>query len=174
MATIEARVLTLGGAALKEDGQPEAPTVDDGVLLPRFASVTFDSDLVQTGFYPAEVTADDATPFRWLGPEPQASVFLPKLAGPVEVVITVISAFVPDVLEKTRLSLDDGESVGVEVEKRGHRYTLTAKLMPGVMSHAGSMRLDIDAVQTETPKARGQTDSRYLSLAISRIEIKSV
>jgi hypothetical protein len=79
--------------------------------------------------------------------------------------------FIPGVLEKMRLSLDGGETVGVKVEKQGSRYNLTATLMPGPISHAGTMRLEIDVIETATP---GSGDSRYLSIAISRIDVKSL
>ncbi len=194
MAEIETRVLTLQAAMIADSTAPAAATpgaaatrtpapmptaewparpAEHGFAQPKSATILFDKDVVQSGFYPTE-EAPDGRMFCWLGPTPQASVFLPKVQLPVKVVITVHAAFVPEVIGDVRIALDGGEWVPVTVERYRDGYVLMAKPQAGMITHAGTMRLDIDAIRTGSPSARGERDSRDLAIAISQIEISSI
>jgi hypothetical protein len=133
-----------------------------------------DADLVQAGFYPAEVS-EDGIPFRWIGPHPTATVFLPPLGRRVEVTLRVHSAFLPEVLEEVRLSLDGGPWVPALLwQGDDGRTSLSARLSAGPMAHLGTLRLDIDSIRTESPRQRGGTDDRPLSLALSAISLRAL
>lgn len=133
-----------------------------------------DADLVQAGFYPAEVS-EDGIPFRWIGPGPVATVFLPPLGQRVEVVLRVHSAFVLAVLEEVRLSLDGGPWVPTVLWQDTDGGTrLSARLAAGPMTHLGALRLDIDSIRTESPRQRGGTDDRPLSLALAAIGLRAL
>jgi hypothetical protein len=175
MAMIEARLLALqahvvlptdpdGAEALLEDEDPVAP----GAL--RLAC---DADLVQGGFHPAETSAEGLA-FRWIGPAPQANVFLPRMRLPLEARLHVYSAFLPEVVPEVRLALDGGEWVPVAVRESRDGLVLSARLEAGPLSHGGLLRLDIDTVRTESPLSRGGSDGRQFSLALSAIEVESL
>jgi hypothetical protein len=163
-ARLEARLLGLQALALG------APVLPQGVepARPGALSLPCDAELVQGGFYPAEQAAD-GTAFRWVGPGPVATVFLPRLSAPLEIRLHVHSAFLPEVLEEVRLALDGGDWVAAAWRDG----VLSATLSPGPFSHGALLRLDIDTARTESPEARGGTDRRALSLALSRIEAAS-
>jgi hypothetical protein len=161
------------GPAAAPASVPAAWPVEPDFTQPKSATVLFDDEAVQTGFYPAE-TAPDGSMFRWLGPAPQASVFLPKAQLPVKVTITVHSAFVPEAIGDVRIALDGGDWVRVTAERFRNGYVLLARPPAGPITHAGTMRLDIDAVRTASPSARGEQDTRDLAIAISRIEIATI
>lgn len=163
-ALLEARLLGLQAAALG------APVLPAGVepARPGTLDLSCDAALVQGGFYPAEQAAD-GTAFRWIGPAPEACVFLPRLSAPLEIRLHVHSAFLPEVMDAVRLSLDGGDQVAAT--RQGD--VLSAVLRPGPLGHGALLRLDIDTARTESPEARGGTDRRRLSLALSRIEAAS-
>ncbi len=163
-ARLEARLLALQAAALG------APVLPEGVEPARPGALVLpcDADLVQGGFYPPERAAD-GTAFRWVGPAPVASVFLPRLRAPLAVRLHVHSAFLPEVMGEVRLALDGGDWVAAA--RQGE--VLSATLSPGPFGHGALLRLDIDTARTESPESRGGTDRRLLSLALSRIEAES-
>jgi hypothetical protein len=133
-----------------------------------------DADLVQAGFYPAEVS-EAGISFRWIGPDPVATVFLPPLGPLVEVILRVESAFVPEVLEEVRLSLDGGSWVPTLLwQGADGATTLSARLEAGPMAHLGALRLDIDSIRTESPRQRGGTDERPLSVALAAITLRAL
>lgn len=171
MAEIEARLLAVQLATARPDGASLPAAAD--FALPRSAVVPFDENLAEAGFYPAE-EAPDGRMFRWLGPAPQASVFLPKLQLPVEICIKVHSAFVRHAIDQVRVALDGGEWVGVQVRHHEGGFDLTARPLAGPITHAGTMRLDIDAVVSESPAAKGENDDRSLSIAIAGIDVASL
>jgi hypothetical protein len=157
-----------GGCALASrfhDQEGQAVAQDNTTLL------VCDADLVQSGFYPAE-QSQDGTTFRWLGPAPLATVFLPPLAIPLEIRLHIHSAFLPDVLEDVRMALDGGDWAPVVVREEQGGTQLCACPRPGPMAHLGTLRLDIDTVRTESPRQRGQMDDRSLSLALSAITLR--
>ncbi len=181
MAEIETRLLALQAAAIAPSAPPAATPAPDlttwpvrqDFSRPKSATILLDNEVVATGFYSAE-NAPDGTMFRWIGPTPQASVFIPNVQLPVEVVILVRSAFLPEVIGDIRIALDGGDWSRATVEKVGNRYTLTARPEAGLITHAGTMRLDIDALRAESPSNRGEKDTRNLAIAISQIEIISI
>lgn len=135
-------------------------------------TVTIDCDaaLVQAGFYPEE-RAPGGQPFRWIGPEPVAVIFLPPLEAPVEVSLRVHSAFLPEVLEEVRLALDGGAWVPAVLRRDATGLWLSACLPPGPVAHLGALRLDIDTHRTASPRERGEMDTRHLSLALSSVTV---
>ncbi len=137
------------------------------------ATFPCDATLVQGGFYPPERSAEGIS-FRWIGPMPQATIFLPKPAEPaplVSVALSVHSAFIPDVLEGVRLALDGGPWVTAVLCRDSLGTRLTACLRPGPLPHVGAHRLDIDSLRTQSPRERGETDDRRLSIALSSVSI---
>lgn len=130
-----------------------------------------DADLVQSGFYPAE-QSQDGTLFRWVGPSPLATIFLPPLNMPLEIRLHVHSAFVPDVLGRVRMALDGGTWAPAVLLEQGGTTQLRACPRPGKMQHLGTLRLEIDTLRTESPRQRGQMDDRALSLALSAITLR--
>jgi hypothetical protein len=141
---------------------------------PGAETLICDAELVQAGFYPAEMS-EDGIPFRWIGPAPVAAVFLPPLGPEVEVTLRVHSTFVPEVLEEVRLSLDGGPWVPAVLRQDGSGATaLLARLRAGPMAHLGALRLQIDTIRTESPRQRGGTDDRPLSLALSAVSLRAL
>ncbi|MBO1075793.1 hypothetical protein [Roseomonas marmotae] len=164
MAMIEARLHNLR----PDDGDP----LEEADAPPRLLRLACDAELVQGGFYPAERSAEGVE-FRWIGPSPQANVFLPRMRLPLEVRLHVHSAFVPEVVPEVRLSLDGGPWKPVMVREGRDGLVLSAVLEAGPMGHGGLLRLDIDTIRTDSPGRRGGTDGRHLSLALSAIEAES-
>jgi hypothetical protein len=170
MAMIEARLLGLQSGAL---GQSEAVlTMAEDAPPATLLNLPCDADLVQSGFYAAE-RSQDGVAFRWVGPDPRATVFLPRLRTPVTIRLRVLSAFLPEVLDEVRMALDGGEWVPATRLEGVGDVTLSAVLPAGPIGHAGLLRLDIDTARTESPLTRGSTDERHLSLAFSAIEAES-
>lgn len=191
MAMLEARLLTVqagqwqGGvdvppfvaarpAPLPEAAAPAiAPVVAEEAMLPTRAIVLFDEALSTEGFYRIEKHPKGDT-FCWLGPTPLASLFIPKLRGPVEVRLYVLYTFVPDVLDTTRVALDGGAWTTVSVLREAGDIILVARPPVGESSLPVTMRLDIDAIRTDSPKRQGKNDGRELSIAIRRVEVKTI
>lgn len=169
VAGLEAALLALQAPAAMPEPEPPAPP--GPVLLPC------DEALPQGGFYPAEATGT-GLPFRWIGPAPLATVFLPCLRLPAVVRLRVLFAFLPDMPDQVRLALDGGDWVSARrrpvPEGSGLAAVLEATLPPGPLPHGALMRLDIDTTRTVSPQARGGTDERFLSLALSSIEAESL
>jgi hypothetical protein len=170
MAMIEARLLAVQSQALSLAPETTLAAADSppasNIMLPC------DAVLVQGGFYPAELSRDGVA-FRWIGPAPLATVFLPRMRAPLTIRLHVHSAFVPAVLDEVRLALDGGEWVSATRLDGAAGSVLTAILAPGPVNHAGLLRLDIDTARTASPQATGGTDTRHLSLALSCIEAES-
>jgi len=168
VAGLEAALLALQAPAAPE---PEPPAPPGPVLLPC------DEALPQGGFYPAEATGA-GLPFRWIGPAPLATVFLPRLRLPAVVRLRVLFAFLPEMPDQVRLGLDGGDWVAAKrrpvPDGSGLAAVLEATLPPGPLPHGALMRLDIDTTRTVSPQARGGTDERFLSLALSSIEAESL
>ncbi|MBI0534677.1 hypothetical protein D9599_03720 [Roseomonas sp. KE2513] len=179
MATIESRLIAVQAAQWHAQSLPAAAAggaggiVAEDVVLPRRVLVTCDESMTSEGFYAVERNRA-GKPFLWLGPEPHASIFIPKLVAPVEVRLHLQSAFVPDVLDEMRLSLDGGEWTQVSVEKPEGRVVLVAAPPPGAARRAASMKLEIDAIRTESPASRGGSDTRRLGIALEEIELISI
>jgi hypothetical protein len=173
MAQIEAGLLLLQAAKLDASltAVPvPAPALPPSAPVPEVVTIPCDKNLVQVGFYPME-RPREGVQFRWIGPAPYASVFVPKFAVLQQVTLRLHAAFIPQLAEEIRVAVDGGEWAAVTVERHGRSMTLTCTPQPGNITHASTMRLDIDAVQTESPASRGESDPRELSIAVSSIEI---
>lgn len=182
LAAMEAMQLTLNsGVRLMDWGDPGPAAVQalDPVQpeaeppLPAEAAVTCDREMLQEGFYDAEVSAAGSS-FRWIGPEPRAAVFLPRVAQPAEIRLHLQSAFCPEVLGEVRVALDGGAWATVTLEEGPEGRVLIAQPPPPEEGRAGAMRLDIDVVRTDSPLNRGQSDPRMLGIALRQIEARSV
>ncbi|WP_156963736.1 hypothetical protein [Muricoccus aerilatus] len=160
----------LGPAAVQavEPLQPEPEP-----SLPSEALVVCDREMLREGFYDAETGANGRS-FRWIGPEPRAAVFLPRVAQPAEIRLLVHSAFCPEVLGDVRVALDGGARATVTLEQGPEGRVLVAQPPPAEVPRGGAMRLDIDVVRTDSPLNRGQSDPRMLGIALRRIEARSV
>ena len=182
LAAVEAMQITaLSGTRPREwaDPKPAAVLVLEPIEqppeppLPRETVMSCDATLAQEGFHAAETDATGRT-FRWIGPEPRATVFLPQVAQPAELRLHVHSAFCPEVLAEIRLSVDGGPWETAAVEGAAGGQVLVARPLPGGCRHVGSIRLDIDAVRTASPLSRGGADARLLGIALWRIEARSI
>ena len=174
LASLEVRVMLLQSAAI---AAPTAGPVDfssampdESFFQPDPVTIPFDSTLVQTGFFPAE-QGPDGPPYRWLGPDPVASVVLPRIGATIRVIVTILSAHVQDAVANMRLSLDGGEWVGVEVQRVGNLAAPTATVSAGPDHCGTTMRLSFDVGRTESPLEQGGQDKRRLSVAISKLDV---
>jgi hypothetical protein len=181
MARIEAIILSQQAEELrpetiasKETGDNGAARVADLFLPPDAVTVDFDEDLNYRGFYQVE-TDSEGRSYRWLGPDPVASVFLPRMLGPVRIVIKVLSIFSDFPIANTRISIDGGEWVYVAVEQAAGVTYLTATTPLGEAGHASTMRLDMDCGETQCPASRdGASDQRCLGFAVTRVELSRI
>lgn len=182
LAAMEAMQLTIhSGARLLDWADPGPAAVHvlellqppPEVPLPNEVLVPCDGALTQEGFYGAEQGANGRT-FRWIGPEPQAAVFLPQVAQPAEFRLQVHSAFCPEVLGEVRVALDGGAWSGAVLEQGPQGRVLVARPVGGEQGHLGAMRLDIDAVRTDSPMNRGQSDPRLLGVALWQVEARAI
>jgi hypothetical protein len=154
-------------------GFAAAPQVSPVVGLGASDSIKieFDPSVVQTGFYQAE-QGKDGRWFRWIGPEPKASVLLPMVEGPLSVVLKVVATFAKNALEKTRISLDAGRWVECEISSEPGAHLLTAIPPRGHSFESSVMQIDIDCGLTESPADYGKYDTRRLGVAIHSLELR--
>jgi hypothetical protein len=179
MARIEASVSVLEAALARAGGPantaaPLAPLAGgeiEDMFAPRSVSVDLDENVVQSGFYHHE-TLPAGDVFRWLGPDPVASVYLPRIDGPVRVVIRAMKAFDGVPLDETRVSIDGGEWASVSAEREGGVLNLTATPERGAAT--ATTRVDIDCIRTISPHDSGVSDTRRLGIAIYGVDLVRV
>lgn len=182
LATLEARLLALQAAqwhgleppliAPAAAPPPLPPVVAEEIIMPRHVVLPCDESMAREGFYNIEKGGNGET-FCWMGPRPRGTVFIPRLAAPLEVRLHLQLAFVPEVLGQVRVSLDGGEWSGVRVEQEEGRTVLVSTPVPGGQGQPASMQLEIDAVRTDSPARRGASDQRELAIALWRIEVRT-
>ncbi|WP_431283401.1 hypothetical protein ACQW02_00930 [Humitalea sp. 24SJ18S-53] len=192
MAMLEARLMAVqagqwhGGEAISpvvaarsaQQGATEAkpaiaPVVAEAIVLPTEAVVPMEEALSTEGFYAKEKSSKGGT-FRWIGPLPRASLFIPKLKGPIEVRLHILDTRAPDVLGATRVALDGGEWTVVTVLREESGIVLIAVPPVGHINHAATMRLDIDSIRTDSPKRHGKSDDRELSIAVQKVQLRTL
>ena len=135
-------------------------------------TILFDAGLIQTGFYPAEQGGEGPF-YRWLGPEPVATITLPRLtprgAGGRHHHLRVHSR-----RHRCHAPIAGwGEWVGVDIT-RASDTVASATLTAGPGRGGTTMQLSIDVGRTESPVERGGQDKRKLSVAISTIDLRPV
>jgi len=177
MARIEASLAVLQAALLGGDAAaaatPEAAAAgveSEVVFEPRAVSVDMDENVVQTGFYHHE-NLPSGRSFRWLGPDPLASVYLPRIDGPVRVVIRAMKAFDGVPLDETRVCVDGGEWTGVAAERDDGVLKLTATPRRGAAPATSTTRVDIDCIRTASPEGG---DTRLLGIAIYGVDLEQI
>ncbi|MDV6344901.1 hypothetical protein [Nitrosomonas sp. Is37] len=126
----------------------------------------FNDQLLCKGFYPAEY--QEGHVWRWLGPKPSASIWIPKpLAGTYRFELVVIGALTEDVINSTRLFLN------------GVLHTLTRKTDEGVSTLITTIEIPIEEenLQIELVIAVSSThfpnpdDPRKLGICISHLDL---
>jgi len=178
LASIESRLMLLQANQATE----QAKTLDRSLepedvftisrsqkTFPALLSLLVDDSIVETGFYRTETHASGLK-FRWIGPEPRASIFLPRVDAPVQITLSVMHTYPDGILDKVKVALDEGPWSSGKVVKEGDRALLHFAPTPGAKRFLQTMQLDIDAVRTLSPKQDGKGDSRSLSIALWKIE----
>ena len=159
--------------------EPEVPIGDTQETdlaneeMPKSVTIVTDENFIQTGFYSVEYT-DKGKCFRWLGPEPIATMYLPKIATPLELTFHILAVYEGVSLEAVRVALNEGEWTPVDVQNDGHSSTLRCRPSTGGNNDGVTHRVDIDCGVTFRPADAGKIDTRRLGIAISYVEIASV
>jgi len=112
--------------------------------------------------------------FRWIGPLPEASLFLPlRRDRDLDLRLTIQKAITPEVLAGLRLRVD-GHDVDLRAEGTGDDeppLTLVGRLPTSTEATAGRFRLSVES--TTSPAALGRApDRRQLGVAFSRLELR--
>lgn len=162
-----------GGPASAPAPTPPPAAAPPRPALPRRVIAPCDDALVHKGFYEAERSPQGRS-FRWIGPEPRATLFLPRVEAPVEVRLHLYGAFVREAIPLVKVSLDKGAWAAVTVTQDREGIVLTARPVSGDPGTAPVSRLDIDAAVSDSPANRGEADDRVLSIALSAVEAVSV
>ena len=154
-------------APKREPAAPSRPS------LPRHVITACDESLVHKGFYDAERSPQGRS-FRWIGPEPRGSVFLPRIEMPGEVRLHIYGVFVREAVALVKVSIDKGAWEPAKIVQGRDGIVLVARPVPGETGSPQVMRVDIDAAMSDSPSNRGEDDFRTLSIALSAIEAASV
>ncbi len=112
--------------------------------------------------------------FRWIGPLPEASLFLPlRRDRDLDLRLTIQKAITPEVLAGLRLRVD-GHDVDLRAEGTGDDeppLTLVGRLSTSTEGTAGRFRFSVES--TTSPAALGRApDRRQLGVAFSRLELR--
>ncbi len=112
--------------------------------------------------------------FRWIGPLPEASLFLPlRRERDLDLRLTVQKAITPEVLAGLRLRVDDHD-VDLQVEGEGDGeppLVLVGRVPASTDDAAGRLRFSV--ASTTSPAALGRApDRRQLGVAFSRLELR--
>jgi len=181
VAVLEARVHALAFALHEREtqahhgnGKDIEPPVDGLSLLSlapsQSVSVEMDENVIQEGFYAPERTKEEK-PFRWLGPNPIARVYVQKSKKPLDLKLHVNTAFKGVELEAVRVALNGGTWATAEVKRAGAAYVLSFRPEPGSDDSGLTDYVDIDCGVTYSPASEGGTDKRKLGIALARIEM---
>ena len=112
--------------------------------------------------------------FRWIGPLPEASLFLPlRRERDLDLRLTVQKAITPEVLAGLRLRVDDDEvDLQVEGEGDGEPPLVLVGRVPASTGDAAG-RLHFSVASTTSPAALDRApDRRQLGVAFSRLELR--
>ena len=170
VAQLEARVnalsLAFGRLETNLDAQQMQAEPDRNV-------VWMDENVVQVGFHYVERTQGGAC-FRWLGPEPVARVYLPKIRLPLKLTLVLAAVYTGIRIEAVRVALNDGAWTAVEVDRVDGSTALRCQPESGPSRDGLVYFLDIDCGATFRPADEGAPDIRKIGVALSRIEMASV
>jgi hypothetical protein len=168
MARLEARVnaLTLMFDRLETK-------LDAAPAEPEAHVLWMDENVVQEGFHYAERTQSGVC-FRWLGPEPAARVYLPKIRLPLKLTLVLAAVYPGIQVENARVSFNGGAWAPVEVERLDGSTVLRCRPEPGPNCDGLLHFLDIDCGATFRPADEGAADVRRIGVALSRIEMASL
>ena len=113
------------------------------------------------------------TGFRWIGPLPEATLFLPlRRERDLDVRLTVQKAITPEVLAGLRLRVGDQE-VDLRAEGGGEPPLVLAGRLPASTTGGSVDRLRFSVESTTSPAALGRApDRRQLGVAFSRLELR--
>lgn len=113
------------------------------------------------------------TGFRWIGPLPEATLFLPlRRERDLDLRLTVQKAITPEVLAGLRLRVDDQE-VGLRAEGDGEPPLVLVGRLPASTTGDSADRLRFSVESTTSPAALGRApDRRQLAVAFSRLELR--
>ncbi len=112
--------------------------------------------------------------FRWIGPRPEASLFLPlRRDRELEVALTVQKAITAEVLADLSLHIGTAE-VALRAEGDGEPpLVLRGRLPASTTTADGATRLSFSVGSTTSPAALGRApDRRQLGVAFSRLELR--
>lgn len=116
-------------------------------------------------------------PFRWSGPMPRASVDLPiKFNAAIGVVIHVLNAVQPHVLESIKVFVDDRPTpFAIERTPEG-TFHLSAVVIPTEIQSGGhGLRVSLEVEKPQRPSDLGiNDDGRWLGIAVNWIEVTPV
>lgn len=168
VAQLEARVnaLTLMFGRLETNLEPPQAQPDRSVIW-------MDESVVQEGFHYAERTQSDVC-FRWLGPEPVARVYLPKIRLPLRLTLVLAAVYAGIQIEGVRIAFNGGPWTPVEVDRLDGWDALRCQPAPGPCGDGLLHFVDIDCGATYSPADEGAPDIRKIGVALSRIEMASV
>ncbi len=190
VAGLEARMLALqaalpGGGARRPEIATEAPVPGtagaappdpretDADKLPDRVLVACDEIRESTGLYPTEGD-ERGRLFRWLGPGTRSRIYLPRVAAPFELRVSVYSIYAAGSVESARFSVDGGAWDSPIAEGKGENIVLRCRPKPGVAHNHERMTLDIEVSVMDSPANHGSDDDRRLSFALSRLELVPV
>lgn len=173
LMAVEASLLQHSNSSIVTDFEPEDvfAITRSQKTFPADLKLAVDDTIVQTGFYPSERSKSGPT-FRWIGPEPRARIFLVRIEGPLEVTLAVPHSYLGAATDEVKISLDEGPWTAGNVVEQDGITLLSFRPKHGSKRFLQTMQLDIDAVRTVSPKQKGKSDSRPLSIAISSVEIR--
>lgn len=175
--TVLDRALHEGALARFDEGPPRVSTVDRSPFSSEptdTVDLDFSGPVPGFGWQMPEIHPVTGAGFRWIGPLPEASLFLPlRRDRDLDLRLTVQKAITPEVLAGLRLRVDDGE-VELRVEGDGDGeppLVLVGRLPASNDDGTGRLRLSVES--TTSPAALGRApDRRQLGVAFSRLELR--
>ncbi len=178
--TVLDRALHEGALDRFDHGTPTISQVDRSPFsaeLTEAIDLDFSGPVPGFGWQMPETHPVTGAGFRWIGPLPEATLFLPlRRSRPLELRLTVQKAITPEVLAGLRLRVDDHE-VALRAEPDagdGEPPLLLVGRVPATSgTPADTARLRFSVESTNSPAALGRApDRRQLGVAFSRLELR--
>lgn len=176
--TTQDRALHQGALERFDHGTPEVAAVDRSPFSAEPTDVVdldFSGPVPGFGWQMPETHPVTGAGFRWIGPMPEATLFLPlRRERDLDLRLTVQKAITPEVLAGLRLRVDDRE-VALGPEGGGPDeppLTLVGRL-PATDPTVSRGRFRFSVASTDSPAALGRApDRRQLGVAFSRLELR--
>jgi hypothetical protein len=172
VAQLEARVEALS-RALWAQSATAGPAVAAPAAELDGALVLMDENVVQDGFHGVERNGAGVA-YRWLGPDPVARVYLPKVRPPVELTIMLAGIHKRVDVRALRVAFNNGPWTPVEIDQVAGAIRLRCRPVAGALPPGLLHYVDIDCGATFSPADEGHHDTRKLGVALSRIEVAGV